>query len=74
MTPDLRVSLPCLQIWHLHPETQTEVDLALKGMQRMTKPIIAFHVRGSGRDANLLFDVRPLHLNLKAGKREISSS
>ena len=50
--------LPCLQIWHLQPDTQTEVNLALKEMQRMTRPIVAFHVRGNGRDENLLFDVR----------------
>ena len=48
-----------LQMWHLQPDTQAEVDLALKEMQSMTKPIIAFHVRGDGRDTNLLFDVRP---------------
>ena len=51
---------PCLQIWHLQPDTQAEVDLALKEMHRMARPIVAFHVRGDGKDDNLLFDVRPL--------------
>lgn len=52
--------LGCLQIWHLQPDVQEEVDSALRDMRRMRAPIIAFYVRGDERDENLLFDVRQL--------------
>ena len=52
--------LGCLQIWHLQPDVQEEVDSALRDMRRMRAPIIALYVRGDERDENLLFDVRRL--------------
>ena len=52
------VWLGCLQIWHLQPDVQAEVNLALRDMRRMQAPIVAFHVRGDGRDEDFLFDVR----------------
>lgn len=46
-----------MQIWHLQPDVQREVDAALRDMRNWKAPTIAFHVRGNGLDENLLFSV-----------------
>ncbi|BDA44816.1 hypothetical protein COCOBI_06-2940 [Coccomyxa sp. Obi] len=56
-------SIALRRIWHLQPDVQKEVDLALKDLRRLKGPTIAFHVRGddSSGDEELLFDETPVN-------------
>jgi hypothetical protein len=49
-----------MQIWHLQPSAQKEVDSVLKDLRHLKRPTIGFHVRGGdliGNDEELLFNV-----------------